>query len=29
MTMESSGDAELTEVDQYRVVRLEKAAERG
>jgi hypothetical protein len=28
-TMESSGDAELTEVDQYRIVRLEKAAERG
>ena len=25
MTMESSGDAELAEVDQYRVVRLEKA----
>ncbi len=25
MTMESSGDAELVEVDQYRVVRLEKA----
>jgi hypothetical protein len=29
MTMESSGDAELTEVDQYRVVRLEKAPERS
>jgi hypothetical protein len=29
MTMESSGDAELAEVDQYRVVRLEKAPERS
>ncbi len=29
MTMESSGDAELAEVDQYRVVRLEKAFERS
>ena len=29
MTLESSGDAELAEVDQYRVVRLEKAPEVG
>jgi hypothetical protein len=29
MTLESSGNAELTEVDQYRVVRLEKSPEDG